>query len=240
MGGKNSRFFEKKSHLSCLCCLQIDHTGWIAQRVRQRCIQHWFTQCIHGQRWRYIRFGRQIWGHRCALRLWSIHIGQTAHLQQLCRFQEIVQLLMTNMHLTIIHKTQQILNILSTYITQYNNRMFAWISFQQFTEVWAACTEHHFMCGERSSITGQCHINEVFFVAQMPEWREDRALEIVPLESVLLVGLWWWYRSFHFCCCCIIVFGCLQQCRLSHFLVCKSDHRANGCFSFVSRSSRLF
>lgn len=41
---------------------------------------------------------------------------------------------------------------------------------------------------KRSLITCQSYINEVFFVAEMPERSQYRWLEVVPLQGVLLIG----------------------------------------------------
>lgn len=51
---------------------------------------------------------------------------------------------------------------------------------------------------------------------------QNWTLEIVPFESVLLLGRWRWDCSIHFCCCCVIIFCRLQRCWLSHFLLLQT------------------
>lgn len=45
----------------------------------------------------------------------------------------------------------------------------------------------YLVCGERSRIAGNGHVDKVLLVAQMPERGQDRRLEVVPLEGVLLL-----------------------------------------------------
>lgn len=76
--------------------------------------------------------------------------------------------------------------------------MFAGIRLQQFPEVRTASTEHDFVCGERALVTGQCYVNKVLLLAQVTERGEDRGLEVVPLQRVLLIGRRWRHRWLHF------------------------------------------
>lgn len=76
--------------------------------------------------------------------------------------------------------------------------MFAGIRLQQFPEVRTASTEHDFVCGERALVTGQCHVDKVLLLAQVTERGEDRGLEVVPLQRVLLIGRRWRHRWLHF------------------------------------------
>lgn len=67
--------------------------------------------------------------------------------------------------------------------------MLAGIGLEQPSEVGAAGTEHHLVGGEGTLIAGQGHVHKVLLVAQMPERAEDRALEVVPLEGIVLLVL---------------------------------------------------
>lgn len=66
--------------------------------------------------------------------------------------------------------------------------MFAGVGLQQFPEVGTAGGEHDLVRGERPLIAGERHVHKVLLLAQMPEGAEDRGLEVVPLERVLLLG----------------------------------------------------
>lgn len=44
------------------------------------------------------------------------------------------------------------------------------------------------MCCERTLVTGESHVDKVFLLAQVAERGEDRGLEVVPFERVLLLG----------------------------------------------------
>ena len=57
------------------------------------------------------------------------------------------------------------------------------------SEVGTAGGEHHLVGGEGLSIAGQCDVDKVFFVPEMPKRRQNGRLEVVPSQTVQLLVL---------------------------------------------------
>lgn len=66
--------------------------------------------------------------------------------------------------------------------------MFAGVRLQQFAEVRTARTQHDLVGGEGALVAGQSHVHKVLLLAQVAERGEDRGLEVVPFQRVLLLG----------------------------------------------------
>lgn len=83
--------------------------------------------------------------------------------------------------------------------------MLAGIRLQQFPEVGAARAQHDLVCGKRPLVTGEGHVNKVLLLAQVTERGEDRGLEVVPFESVLLLGRRRRHGRLHFVAAVVVV-----------------------------------
>lgn len=66
--------------------------------------------------------------------------------------------------------------------------MLAGIRFEQPPKVGTTRRQHNFVRRERTSITGQRHVDEVFLIPQVSKRRQDRRVEVIPTQRVLLLG----------------------------------------------------
>ena len=66
--------------------------------------------------------------------------------------------------------------------------MLAGIRFEQPPKVGTTRRQHNFVCRKRTSITGQRDIDEVFFISQVSKRRQNRRMEVIPAQRVLLLG----------------------------------------------------
>jgi len=89
----------------------------------------------------------------------------------------------------LANSPQQILDIVATHVAQDDDRVLAGIGLEQPAEVGAAGAQDDLVGGEGALVAGQRHVHEVLLVPQVPEGAEDRALEVVPLEGVVLLLL---------------------------------------------------
>lgn len=65
--------------------------------------------------------------------------------------------------------------------------MLARVGLEQPPEIGAARAQHDLVRREGAPIARQRHIDEVLLVPEMPEGRQDRRVEVVPSQRVLLL-----------------------------------------------------
>lgn len=55
------------------------------------------------------------------------HVGQSSNLQGLRGLEEVRQLLLANVHLTVVHEPQQRLHVALLHVSQDHNGVLAWV-----------------------------------------------------------------------------------------------------------------
>lgn len=66
--------------------------------------------------------------------------------------------------------------------------MLARVGLEQPPEVGAAGREHDLVGGEGAPVAGERHVDEVLLVPEVPERGQNRGVEVVPPQRVLLLG----------------------------------------------------
>lgn len=150
--------------------------------------------CKHDSNYRVYSYEFTIWTkytHRWNfLVVFGGDISKSSNLQHLRSFEEVRQLLLANMHFTVVHKAQEWFHVLFFDITQNHNGMLARICLEKSSEVWTAGRENHFVGSEGTTITCQCDIHKVLLITQMTEGWQDAGMEVIPAQTILLLRIW--------------------------------------------------
>ena len=85
----------------------------------------------------------------------------------------------------MVHKVQHSQHILVFNALQIKKWVRVRISLQHRSKERAAGRQNYFVRLQLVSLTGECHVEKVFVVPQLPERGAHIALELVPLEAEL-------------------------------------------------------
>lgn len=101
--------------------------------------------------------------------VFGVNFGKAPNLQSLCSLQEVGQLFLTDVHLAVVHEPEESLHVFLCDIPEYDDGMFARVGFEKATEVRTARGQDHLVCCEGTTVAGQCHVDKVFLLSQVPE-----------------------------------------------------------------------
>jgi len=115
-------------------------------------------------------------------------LSETLHSQIFCHSQKGVQLLLSHIHLSLVHEVENREQLLVLDALEVEEGMLVGIPAKDVPEERTASREDDLVSLHLGIITGESDIKEVLLLAEFSESDADVGLEVVPPQAKLLRG----------------------------------------------------